>query len=185
MKFNELQVSSNRDARRVGRGISAGQGKTAGRGTKGQKSRTGKGRRPGFEGGQNPLMMRLPKLPGFRSNRVKAENVFTGQLDQFKGNVDNFTLHEAGLVSSPYVRVKLLHRGDVTSKVTVKLQGASENAVAAVQKAGGSFDKTPRVARQKQEKPEVEAVEKPAKAKAAPKAAKPAPKAAKKPTTKE
>lgn len=160
MKFNDLQVSKSRDARRVGRGISAGQGKTAGRGTKGQKSRTGKGRRPGFEGGQNPLMMRLPKLPGFRSIRAKAENVYTGQLNDLKGNVDNFTLADAGLVSSPYVRVKLLNRGELTAKVTVKLQGASEAAVAAVQKAGGSFEKTPRVARQKQEKPEAEASKK-------------------------
>jgi large subunit ribosomal protein L15 len=177
MKFNELQVSKHRDARRVGRGIAAGQGKTAGRGTKGQKSRTGKGRRPGFEGGQNPLMMRLPKLPGFRSIRVKAENVFTGQLDAFKGTVDNFALFEAGLISSPYIRVKLLNRGDVTTKVTVMLQGASENAIAAIQKAGGSFEATPRPARQKQEKPEAEVAEKPAETKAAPKA--------KKPTTKE
>jgi large subunit ribosomal protein L15 len=179
MKFNELQVSSNRDARRVGRGISAGQGKTAGRGTKGQKSRTGSTRRPGFEGGQNRLMKRLPKLPGFRSNRPKAENVYTGQLDQLKGNVDNFSLYDAGLVSSPHIRVKLLNRGDVTKKLTVKLQGASESAVAAVQKAGGSFEKTSLVARQKQEKPE---------ASEAPKVKKPEndkPKAVRKATTKE
>lgn len=163
MKYNELQVSKNRDARRVGRGISAGQGKTAGRGTKGQGARTGKGRRPGFEGGQNRLMKRLPKMPGFRSIRPKAENVYTGQLDQFKGAVDNFTVFEAGLVSSPYVRVKLVAKGDVTKKVTVKLQGASENALAQVQKAGGSFETTPQVKRQKQEKPEAPKAQKAAK----------------------
>lgn len=161
MKFHELDVTANRSGRRVGRGIAAGQGKTAGRGTKGQKSRTGKGRRPGFEGGQNPLMMRLPKLPGFRSIRPKKEVVYTGQLDAFKGTVDNFTAFEAGLVSSPYVRVKLVLKGDVTKKVDVKLQAASENAIAAVQKAGGTFKAVDRVARQKQEKPEGE---KPAKA---------------------
>lgn len=177
MKFNELHVSKSRDARRVGRGISAGQGKTAGRGTKGQKSRTGSSRRPGFEGGQNRLMKVLPKLPGFRSIRVKAENVYTGQLSAIKGTVDNFSLYDAGLVSSPYVRVKLLNRGELTTKVVVKLQGASETAIAAVQKAGGSFEKTPRVARQKQEKPEAEVAETATKAKAVPKA--------KKPTTKE
>lgn len=152
MKYNELNVSSNRASRRVGRGISAGQGKTAGRGTKGQKSRTGKSRRPGFEGGQNPLMMRLPKLPGFKSIRPKMENVYTGQLDQIKGVVDNFTVSDAGLTSSPYVRVKLVVKGDVTKKADVKLQAASANAIAAVQKAGGSFTKVERVARQKQEK---------------------------------
>jgi large subunit ribosomal protein L15 len=152
MKFNELKISSNRQARRVGRGIAAGQGKTAGRGTKGQGSRTGSSRRPGFEGGQNPLMQRLPKLPGFRSIRPKAEMVFTGQLDALAPLADNFTVAQAGLVSSPYVRVKLISKGEVTKKVSVKLQAASESAVAAVQKAGGKFDKTPRVGRTKQEK---------------------------------
>lgn len=153
MKFNQLQTSSNRHGRRVGRGIAAGQGKTAGRGTKGQGSRTGKGRRPGFEGGQNPLMQRLPKLPGFRSIRVKAENVYTGQLDTVSGVVDNFSLFDAGLTSSPYVRVKLIAKGDVAKKHDVKLQAASVNAVAEVQKVGGTFQAVERVARQKQDKP--------------------------------
>lgn len=153
MKYNELEISSNKKARRVGRGIAAGRGKTAGRGTKGQGSRTGSGRRPGFEGGQNPLMQRLPKLPGFRSIRAKAENVYTGQLDQFAGGtVDNFTVFNAGLTSSPHVKVKLVTKGDVTKKVDVKLQGASENAIAAIQKAGGSFTVTERVARTAKEK---------------------------------
>src|SRR6059058_4497877 len=98
MKFNDLQVKKNRAAKRVGRGISAGQGKTAGRGTKGQKARTGYSARPGFEGGQNPLMQRLPKLPGFRSHIAKAENVYTGQLDQFADKtVDTSMLAEAKL----------------------------------------------------------------------------------------
>jgi large subunit ribosomal protein L15 len=154
MKYHELQVNSNRSSRRVGRGIAAGQGKTAGRGTKGQGSRTGKGRRPGFEGGQNPLMQRLPKLPGFRSIRPKAELVYTGQLDTIGGVVDNFSVFNAGLTSSPYVRVKLVTKGDVAKKVTVKLQAASETAITAVQKAGGSFDKVPQVGRTKKEKTE-------------------------------
>lgn len=152
MKYNELQVTKTRSAKRAGRGIAAGRGKTAGRGTKGQSARTGGRVRPGFEGGQNPIYARLPKLPGFRSIRVKAENVYTGQLDEFAGKtVDNFTLANAGLVSSPYVRVKLVVKGDVTKKVTVKLQAASESAIAAVQKAGGSFEKMPQVARKKKE----------------------------------
>lgn len=154
MKYNELQVTANKKRARVGRGIAAGKGKTAGRGTKGQRSRTGSGRRPGFEGGQTPLVQRLPKLPGFRSIRPKAENVYTGQLDAIKGTIDNFSLAEAGLVSSPYTRVKLITKGDVTKKVTVKLQAASETAISAVQKAGGSFDVVPRVARSKKEKKE-------------------------------
>jgi large subunit ribosomal protein L15 len=152
MKYNELNIKSSKSITRVGRGISAGRGKTAGKGTKGQKARTGNGRNPGFEGGQNPLMQRLPKLPGFRSIRVKAENVTTAQLNDFAGTVDNFTLANAGLTSSPYVRVKLLTKGEVTKKVTVKLQGASQAAIAAVEKAGGTFDKVPQVERQAKSK---------------------------------
>lgn len=150
MKYNELDVTANRDRRRVGRGIAAGQGKTAGRGTKGQNAR-GSGTRPGFEGGQNPLMQRLPKLRGFRSIRPKAETVYTGQLDELGTTVDNFVLAKAGIVSSPYTRVKLVLKGEVTKKAAVKLQAASENAVAAVQKAGGSFQVVPRVGRQQSE----------------------------------
>lgn len=143
MKYHELQAGKNRQAKRVGRGIAAGQGKTAGRGTKGQMSRTGSSKRPGFEGGQNPLMQRLPKLHGFRSFKPKVEEVCTGQLDQFSGKtVDTFKLAEAGLISNPFVRVKLLNKGEVTKKVAVKLQGASAGAIAAVQKAGGTFEKT-------------------------------------------
>lgn len=147
MKYGQLKVTKKQSPRRVGRGIAAGQGKTAGRGTKGQSSRTGGKVRPGFEGGQNPLYMRLPKLPGFRSHRPKAELVYTGQLDQLGTTIDNFTLANAGITSNPHVKVKLILKGDVTKKVTVKLQAASENAIAAVQKAGGTFNVTERVGR--------------------------------------
>lgn len=164
MKFNELQVKSKGSPKRVGRGISAGQGKTAGRGTKGQKARTGAKKKPGFTGGQLPLMQRLPKLPGFRSIRVPMENVYTGQLDSVKGVVDNFSLAEAGLVSSPYVRVKLVVKGDVTKKAEIKLQAASEAAIAAVQKAGGSFAAVDQVKRSKLEKNETKSTQKSAKA---------------------
>lgn len=148
MKFNELKAAKSRSSRRVGRGISAGRGKTAGRGTKGQGSRGGSSRKPGFEGGQNPLMQRLPKLRGFRSFKVPAETVYTGKLDEISGAITNVSLHEAGLVSSPYVRVKLVVRGEVTKKHTVKLQGASASAIAAIQKAGGSFEAIDQVKRE-------------------------------------
>src|ERR1700744_2965788 len=104
MKYNELSSASSKSRKRVGRGIAAGQGKTAGRGTKGQGSRTGFSKRTGFEGGQNPLMQRLPKLHGFRSFKVKAENVFTDQLNDLGTTVDNVVLAEKGLISSPYAR---------------------------------------------------------------------------------
>jgi len=133
--------------KRVGRGIAAGQGKTAGRGTKGQGARTGSSRKPGFEGGSNPLMQRLPKLPGFKSKRIPAEVVYTGELDQFGAKVTAVELADAGLISNAYVAVKLLVRGDVTKKHDVKLQHASATAVEAVQKAGGSFEKVAREGR--------------------------------------
>lgn len=152
MKFNQLQTAKSKSITRVGRGISAGKGKTAGRGTKGQNSRTGGGVRPGFEGGQNPLAQRLPKLPGFKSKTPKAENVYTGQLDSLGANIDNFKLAQAGIVTNPYTRVKLILKGDVTKKTTIKVQYASKSAVKAVEKAGGKVEIIERQKRQKQEK---------------------------------
>lgn len=142
MKYHELSTEKTASKRRVGRGIAAGQGKTAGRGTKGQGARAGYSKKPGFEGGQNPLMQRLPKLAGFRSFKPKAEVVYTGQLDGLAGKtIDNAALAEAGITTSAFVKVKLILKGEVTKKVTVTLQGASAGAIAAVQKAGGSFEK--------------------------------------------
>lgn len=150
MKYHELQTTKPRSRQRVGRGIAAGKGKTAGRGTKGQKARTGSSAKPGFAGGSNPLMQKLPKLPGFKSHKVAPENVYTGQLDQFGGKtVDATVLADAKLISNPYVSVKLISKGDLTKKVTVKLPKASESAIAAVQSAGGTFEKTARLSRPK------------------------------------
>ena len=148
MKYNELQTIRPKQSKRVGRGIAAGRGKTAGRGTKGQKSRTGSSRRPGFAGGQTPLMMRLPKLRGFRSQHVKPEVIYTGQLDVLSAKtVDSISLAEAGLITNPYVNVKLVVKGSVTKPKTIKLSGASKTAVEAVQKAGGSFTQVEQLAR--------------------------------------
>lgn len=150
MKYNQLQTKPSKSARRVGRGIAAGQGKTAGRGTKGQKSRAGSSAKPGFAGGSNPLMKKLPKLPGFRSHHTPPETVYTGQLEQFANKtVTAETLAEAGLISNAYIDVKLLVKGDLTKKVTVKLPAASATAAEAVKKAGGSFEKTARLTRPK------------------------------------
>ena len=152
MKYNELLVTSNKSKKRVGRGIAAGQGKTAGRGTKGQRSRTGSGRKPGFEGGQNPLMQRLPKLRGFKSFRTPAKNVYTDQLSALGAKVDNKVLAEAGLVENEFTSVKLLFRGEITKKVDVSLQGASAKAVEALQAKGGSFTQVVRQMRPKTSK---------------------------------
>jgi len=148
MSYNELTLSSHKRAKRVGRGIAAGGGKTAGRGTKGQNSRTGGGVRPGFEGGQTPLMQKLPKLRGFNSHRAKIETVYTSQLNAFANKtVDNAVLAQAGLVSSAFCKVKLIANGDLTVKVTIKLQAASASAAEAVKKAGGSFEAVAQVGR--------------------------------------
>ncbi|HVI69475.1 MAG TPA: 50S ribosomal protein L15 [Magnetospirillaceae bacterium] len=144
MKVNDLQVEAHKNRKRVGRGISAGQGKTAGRGTKGQNARTGKKHSPAFVGGQGPLMQRVPKLPGFKSLRVPAQVVYTDQLSVMAGKTaDNMSLAEAGLIISPFHAVKVILRGEVKGKITLKVQGASKGAQEAIAKAGGSFEKLP------------------------------------------
>jgi large subunit ribosomal protein L15 len=151
MKYNELILDRNKSKRRVGRGIAAGQGKTAGRGTKGQGARKSGGVRPGFEGGQMPLYMRVPKLRGFKSKRIAAEVVYTGQLDAIKkATINNEVLTEEKLISNPYVSVKLIKKGELKTKKEVKLQAASAGAVELIEKAGGSFsvvERTPRPAK--------------------------------------
>lgn len=144
MKYNDLQVSANTRPSRKGRGISAGQGKTAGRGTKGQKSRTGHRKMPaGFMGGQRAIMQAIPKLKGFKTIHPKAEVVYTDRLSALSGAVDNFKLAEAGLIENPYAKVKVITRGEMTSKVALETQFASASAVAAIKKAGGSFKAVP------------------------------------------
>lgn len=143
MKVNDLQITTHKNRKRVGRGIAAGQGKTAGRGTKGQSARTGKKHYATFMGGQGPLMQRVPKKHGFKSLRVPAQVVYTDQLDVLAGKTaNNQSLAEAGLITTPYSSVKVILRGEVSGKVTVKVQAASKGAVAAIEKAGGSFEKT-------------------------------------------
>lgn len=148
MKYSELNISSSRGKKRVGRGIAAGQGKTAGRGTKGQNSRAGSSKRPGFEGGQNPLMQRLPKLHGFRSMRAKTQIVTTGQLDKLStGTIDAHALVEKSLVRDAFGSIKVVSKGELTKKISVKLPGASKMAIEQIEKAGGSFVPTERLKR--------------------------------------
>lgn len=141
MKYNELNVSTHKDRKRVGRGISAGGGKTAGRGTKGQNSRTGKKFGSMFQGGQNGIVSAVPKGRGFKSLRTPAQVVYMDHLNSLKGTVDNFALYEAGLIATPFHTVKVISRGALTAKVTLKTQGASKAVVEAIVKAGGSFEK--------------------------------------------
>lgn len=141
MKYNDLQVSTHKDRKRVGRGIAAGGGKTAGRGTKGQNARTGKKLRPMFQGGQNGIATAVPKSRGFKSLRTPAQVVYLDRLEGLKGIVDNYALYEANLIATPFHTVKVIARGELGSKITLKTQGASKSVVAAIEKAGGSFDK--------------------------------------------
>ncbi len=143
MKYNELNVNKNTRPNRKGRGIAAGQGKTAGRGTKGQKSRTGHAKMPAsFMGGQRAMVQAVPKLKGFKSIHIPAEVVYTDRLNDLSGKVDNFILAEAAMISSPYTKVKVILRGELTEKIELSTQAASKTAIAAIEKAGGKFIKT-------------------------------------------
>lgn len=144
MKYHELTVNAHSAKKRVGRGIAAGQGKTAGRGTKGQKARTGHRKMPaGFMGGQRAIMQAIPKLKGFRSLHPKAQVVYTDRLNTLSGKVDNFVLAQADLIKDPYLKVKVISRGDLTAKIKLETQFISASAKAALEKAGGSFTATP------------------------------------------
>lgn len=148
MKYNELIAGRQTKTSRVGRGISAGRGKTAGRGTKGQGSRKSPVR-AGFEGGQTPIYMRLPKLRGFKTKRTAQETVKVGELQAVKKvTIDTNSLYEAGLISSPHTSVKLIAGGELSAKKTVRLQAASASAIETVEKAGGTFERVERLARQ-------------------------------------
>lgn len=132
---------STRLRKRVGRGISAGGGKTAGRGTKGQHARTGKGRRYGFEGGQTPLLRRQPKLGGFRHpRRVRYEVVNIGVLEELpEGSYDASALADHRLVHRDRP-VKVLGKGSITKKFALSVHAVSKGAKQAIEKAGGTIN---------------------------------------------
>lgn len=144
MRLHELQPApgSRRARKRVGRGISAGQGKTSGRGQKGQGART-EGLPKGFEGGQMPLSQRLPKLRGFY-NRFKKDYavVNVSKLNRFAGGsvVDVDVLRAAGLVGNARDGIKVLGAGRLKNAVTLRVHRISAGARTAVEKAGGSVE---------------------------------------------
>ena len=140
MQLNDLSpaAGSTKAKKRVGRGIGSGWGKTCGTGHKGQKSRSGGTVRPGFEGGQMPLQMRLPKY-GFSSrvSRATAE-VRSAELNKVEGDTVNMeTLRKAGLITSTIKNVKVMLSGDVTRALTVEGVRVSKGAAEAIEKAGG------------------------------------------------
>lgn len=143
MKYHELQVSANKSKKRVGRGISAGQGKTAGRGTKGQGARTGKKLNPQFQGGQRALVQAVPKNRGFKSLRTPAQVVYLDRLNDIKvKTIDNTVLYDAGLIATPFHTVKVILRGELKKAINLHVQAASKSVQDAVKKAGGEFKKT-------------------------------------------
>jgi large subunit ribosomal protein L15 len=141
MKVHDLKPpeGSRKRAQRVGRGIGGRRGKTAGRGHKGQKARSKV--RVGFEGGQMPLIQRVPKLRGFRNPfRVEYQAINLDTIDE--SGLDEVTpesLHELGLVSKGSF-VKVLGRGEISRAVTVKVHAFSKSAEAAISAAGGSTE---------------------------------------------
>jgi len=143
MHLNTLSpaAGSKPSAKRVGRGIGSGLGKTCGRGHKGQKSRSGGGIRPGFEGGQMPLKQRLPKF-GFTSRKqlVTAE-VRLNEIAKVEGDiVDLNTLKAAGLVTKNIQFVKVVLSGEIARPVTVRGIKATKGAVEAIEAAGGKLE---------------------------------------------
>ena len=143
MKLHELQYTEGaRKARkRVGRGTSSGTGKTAGRGQKGQGARSG-GKKPGFEGGQTPLFMRLPKRGFTNFNRVEYAIVNLEQLNSFEEGtvVCPKTLKEAGIIKKELNGVKVLGNGKLEKAITVKAHKFSKSAVASIEAAGGKTE---------------------------------------------
>ncbi|MDI6713145.1 MAG: 50S ribosomal protein L15 [Anaerosomatales bacterium] len=135
---------SRKERKRVGRGHGSGHGGRSGRGNKGQLSRSGGGKGPGFEGGQNPLHMRLPKLPGFKNrNRVEYAVVNVSRLDalyEAGGVVDVDSLFEKGVIKSKTVPVKVLGDGELTKPLTVRVDKVSAPAKAKIEAAGGTVE---------------------------------------------
>jgi len=140
MKLHEISPAkgSKRQRKRVGRGPGSGTGKTAGRGHKGQRSRRGYSRRFGFEGGQMPLIRRIPKRGFTNLNRVEYQVVNVRDLDRVEGDVTPESLKAAGLVRSLKKPVKVLGIGEISRKVAVSAHKFSASAQSKIEAAGGT-----------------------------------------------
>lgn len=145
MQLHDLQPApgSKKNRKRVGRGTAAGQGKTAGRGTKGQNSRSGGGVRPYFEGGQLPLVRRLPHLRGFTNIwRVEYKPVNLARLKDFAAGseVSPATLADAGIIKKVTDRVAILAQGEIDRPLTIKAHRVSQAAQEKIVAAGGTVE---------------------------------------------
>lgn len=142
MKANTLETSERTTSKRLGRGNGSGKGTYSSRGMKGQKARTGKKLRPGFEGGQTPLIQRMPKKRGFKNpNKVVYQPVNLSDLNDFDAGktITVSMLAEKKLVNKKGAPVKLLGFGEIDKKVTVEVHAASKSAISKIEKAGGSL----------------------------------------------
>ena len=144
MKLHELSpaAGSTKEAKRIGRGHGSGNGKTAGKGHKGQKARSGSGMRAGFEGGQMPLQRRVPKRGFNNIFATKFAIVNVADLDVFEANavIDTPALQDKGLVKKLYDGVKILGNGDISKSLTVKASAFSESAKQKIEAAGGKAE---------------------------------------------
>ena len=144
MKLHELHYTdgARKERKRVGRGTSSGTGKTSGRGQKGQGARSGGGKKPGFEGGQTPLFMRIPKRGFTNVNRKEYAIVNVKDLNRFEANsvVDLEALMNAGLVKKELDGLKILGNGELTVALTVKANKFSKSAASAIEAAGGKTE---------------------------------------------
>jgi large subunit ribosomal protein L15 len=146
MSLHQLKApkGASREKTRVGRGQGSGLGKTAGRGGKGQKARSGNMHFEGFEGGQMPLQRRLPKFGFTNPTRREYEEVKVGDLEGLSGTVDPAALKTAGLIRGNRDGVVVLAGGELKSAVTLKVHRITAGARAALEKAGGSVELLPR-----------------------------------------
>ena len=144
MKLHELSPApgSVKEGFRVGRGSGSGNGKTAGKGHKGQNARSGGGVRPGFEGGQMPLQRRIPKRGFVNIFGTKYATINVEDLNKFENGtvVDAKAIVEAGLLKKTLDGVKVLGRGEITKKLTVNVAAFSEGAKSKIEAAGGKAE---------------------------------------------
>ena len=144
MNLNELSpaVGSRKESKRIGRGHGSGQGKTAGKGHKGQKARAGRGMRPGFEGGQMPLQRRIPKR-GFNNifaKKIVAVNVNALNVFEDGATIDSAAMIKAGIIKKENDGIKIIGNGKLDRKLTVKAAAFSESAKSKIEAAGGKAE---------------------------------------------
>lgn len=144
MRLHELSPApgAKKSRRRLGRGVATGQGKTAGRGTKGHNARSGGGVKPGYEGGQMPIQRRLPKRGFTNIFKKKVAVINIRDLGRFDSGtvVDEAALLEAGLIKGRYDSVKLLGKGDIDAPLTIRLKGLSAGARKKIEASGGTVE---------------------------------------------